>query len=157
MKTYEGMFLADSRKANRDWDAVAAHVSGILEKSGAKPVKLKRWAEHKLAYPIKKHTRGTYVLTYFETPDQEGIISEIYRQVAISDTVLRAMVLRIKRVPEVEEPPPPVEKGEAEAASGPPAQDAGSEKEGTAPAPAAAGGKSAEVEDESGGEKAQVS
>ena len=104
MKLYEGMFLVDSRKANRDWDSVEEHLTGILNKCGAKIHRISRWAERKLAYPVKKHTRGVYVLTYFETPDEDGIITEIYRQVEISDVIIRALVLRIKEIPPEEAP-----------------------------------------------------
>lgn len=105
MKLYEGMFLVDSRKANRDWDSVEQHLTEILNKCGASIHRISRWAERKLAYPVKKHTRGVYVLTYFETPDEDGIITEIYRQVEISDAIIRALVLRIKEVPPEEEKP----------------------------------------------------
>jgi ribosomal protein S6 len=112
LKIYEGMFLVDSRKANRDWDSVLAHVSGILQKSGATIHRINKWAERKLAYPIKKQTRGVYMLAYFETPDQEGIITEIYRQAEISDTILRVLILRVKEVPQEVVPAPASEEGE---------------------------------------------
>ena len=99
MKIYEGMFLVDSRKANRDWDAVLVHVTGLLQKCGATVHRTAKWGERRLAYPIKRHTRGVYILAYFETPDQEGIISEISRQAQISDTILRALLLRVKEIP----------------------------------------------------------
>ena len=110
MKIYEGMFLCDSRKANRDWDAVASHVQGILDKCGASTRSLTKWAERKLAYPVEKHTRGVYVLTYFEAPEEsEELVTEVYRQVEISDTILRAMIIRVKALP-------PTEEGETEPA-----------------------------------------
>ena len=119
MKLYEGMFLVDSRKANRDWDSVEQHIVGILEKRGATIHRIERWAERKLAFPVKKQTRGVYVLVYFETPDEDGIITEIYRQVEISDTLIRALILRIKEIP----------PGEAEPAEEPEAAEAAEKTE----------------------------
>jgi len=120
LKIYEGMFLCDSRKANRDWDAVVAHVRGVLEKCGASIHSLEKWAERKLAYPVQKHTRGVYILTYFQVPDErEEAVTEIYRQVEISDTILRAMILRIKSLPPQKEP---VEEAAAEGAEAPPSE-----------------------------------
>lgn len=123
MKLYEGMFLVDSRKANRDWDSVEQHLTGILEKCGAKIHRISRWAERKLAYPVKKHTRGVYVLTYFETPDEDGIITEIYRQVEISDNIIRALVVRIKEVPPEEEEKPVETEEKSPAADDSPASE----------------------------------
>lgn len=119
MKVYEGMFLVDSRRANRDWDSVVSHLNGTLEKCGVTVHSLDKWAERKLAYPISRHTRGVYVLTYFETSDErEETVDEIYRQVEISDTVLRAMILRIPQIPPkepAEDEPPADKKAAAEA------------------------------------------
>ena len=106
MKTYEGMFLADSRKANRDLDAVSEHLNGIMDKCSATVLRLDKWGERKLAYPIAKQTRGVYLLCYFEVADDnETAVTDIYRQVEISDTLLRAMVIRIKEMPELPEVP----------------------------------------------------
>ena len=147
MKIYEGMFLVDSRKANRDWDAVLAHVNALLQKCGATVHRAGKWAERRLAYPIKKHTRGVYVLTYFETPDQEGVITEINRQAQISDTILRALVLRVKEIPK-EIPVAPAEedersRGRRDSAGSAPAEPvksaAAEETAAPAPRPATAG------------------
>lgn len=106
MKIYEGMFLVDSRKVNRDWDAVEAQLTEMLRKTGATVHRMTRWVERKLSFPIKRHSRGTYVLAYFETPDQEGVIGEIYRQSQISDTIIRSLVVRIDAVPAETAPAP---------------------------------------------------
>jgi len=106
LKIYEGMFLCDSRKANRDWDAVVAHVRGVLEKCGASVHSLEKWGERKLAYPVQKHTRGVYILTYFQVPDE--------REEAVTE-----MILRVKSLPPQKET---VEEAAAEGAEAPPAE-----------------------------------
>lgn len=109
MKAYEGLFLINSHKANRDWDQAFAHVTGILAKHGAELVRHEKWGERKLAYTIGRERRGIYLLTYFLAAGDA--VTGIYRDVEISDIVLRAMILAIKDVP-----PAPAEAAPAPAA-----------------------------------------
>jgi small subunit ribosomal protein S6 len=75
-----------------------------------------RWAERKLAYSVKRHDRGTYVLVYFEAPPES--LSQIRRDFVIDETVLRSMILAVKAIPpkraEQKETAPRQEKAPAE-------------------------------------------
>jgi len=95
------MFLVDNRYANRDWDRVLSHVKEIIGKHGGEMIKCEKWGERKLAYPINGHKRGTYLLTYFRASGDAP--NRIYRDVELSDTFLRAMILAIEREPTEEE------------------------------------------------------
>ena len=97
MKAYEGLFLLNSHKANRDWDQAFAHVTNILAKHGAELVRHEKWGERKLAYTVGRERRGIYLLIYFRASGDA--VTGIYRDVEISDVVLRAMILAIKDVP----------------------------------------------------------
>ena len=39
---------------------------GVLTEQGAEILKVDEWGTRKLAYPVKKQTRGTYVLVAYE-------------------------------------------------------------------------------------------
>jgi len=64
-RVYEAMFLVDTRDA-AVWDDLTKHIEGILARGGGELVGITRWDERKLAYPVAKHKRGTYVLTFFQ-------------------------------------------------------------------------------------------
>ena len=91
MKLYEGMFLLDNSKANKDWEAVEAHVHGILERHGANIKKSQKWGERKLAYEISGHKRGTYMLVHFEA--NGDAIVPVRRDAGLSDTIIRMLIV----------------------------------------------------------------
>ncbi len=101
MSLYEGMFLLDSRQANRDWDGLVESLKAILAKHGAQVERDVKWGERRLAYEINGRRRGTYVLWYFNAPGEA--ITPIYREVELSDSVHRALILKVSKVPSDED------------------------------------------------------
>ncbi len=91
-RVYEAMFLVDTGDA-AIWDDLTKHIEGILARSGAELVGITRWDERKLAYPVAKHKRGTYVLTFFHMSRGDGV-AEIEHDCQLSERILRALVLK---------------------------------------------------------------
>lgn len=91
MKCYEAMFLFDNNAAH-EWPAVEAEVQRLCGRIGAELQVCLKFDERKLAYEIDGRKRGTYVLTYFNAPPER--ITDLERDARLSDTILRAMVLR---------------------------------------------------------------
>ena len=116
-RMYEGMFLVD---AAANWDGVMDAVNKTLSRANAEVISLRKWDERRLAYPIGQCNRGTYILSYFRA--EPKAVTGIERDVVLSETLLRAMVLRADRIPQAiidgETPATRVEreKSEAEAA-----------------------------------------
>ncbi|MCF6150094.1 MAG: 30S ribosomal protein S6 [Candidatus Kuenenia sp.] len=92
MRLYEGMFLIDNVPASADWDGVVKSIHGILEKNGAEILKTEKWGEKKLAYKIKGHKRGTYLLIHFNA--ESTSISPMKRDFQLSDFLIRFLILR---------------------------------------------------------------
>lgn len=90
---YECMFLLDTNKVAGDMPAATQHIHSILEKNHAEILASRPWDERRLAYPIKGHKKGLYYLTYFRT-ETSNLLS-IERDVALSEWILRSMVLHI--------------------------------------------------------------
>lgn len=93
---YEGMFLLDSGKYSANSESATNHVLEILQKSGATVVAHRPWADGKLAYPVEGHKKGLHLLTYFKMPSNG--LTEVTRQVHLSETILRHMVLKHPKV-----------------------------------------------------------
>jgi small subunit ribosomal protein S6 len=104
LNIYEGLFLLNSVEAKRDWEAMTAHVKGVLTKHGAEIGTNYRWDERKLAYDIRQQKRGTYYLVYFRCPPQA--IASIRRDCDLSDLIIRELILRW----EGEMPPMPTDE-----------------------------------------------
>ena len=93
-RRYEGLFLIDNNRANQAWDETVAHIAGIIGKHGGEVVKEIKWEERKLAYEIKGHRRGTYVMEYFDIDPQA--VSELRRDLQLSDQLLRYAIVRLE-------------------------------------------------------------
>ncbi len=91
-RVYEGMFLIEPSVAAM-WDDLTKKLRGLLQRHGAEVVGITRWDERKLAYPVKKEKRGTYVLTFFWLQDA-GAVAEIERDSRLDEDILRLLVVR---------------------------------------------------------------
>jgi ribosomal protein S6 len=91
-RLYEALFLVDSGEAAADWQGINDHVKKILERNEAEIIKICKWDERPLAYPISKRKRGTYILVYFNAPC--GKLSAIERDAQLSERILRTLILR---------------------------------------------------------------
>jgi small subunit ribosomal protein S6 len=92
------MFLVDSALAASDWDGINAAIKKILKKAKVKVLYMKKWDERKLAYDIKRVSRGTYILCYFKAPG--SVIHQIERDVQLSEKIVRALILRADHISE---------------------------------------------------------
>ncbi len=92
LRLYEAMFLVDTGDAAA-WDDLAKHLDNLLTRAGAEIIGITRWDERKLAYPVGKHKRGTYVLAFFSMREGDGI-GEIEHACRLSEKVVRLLVLR---------------------------------------------------------------
>ncbi|MBU1260900.1 MAG: 30S ribosomal protein S6 [Planctomycetes bacterium] len=91
-RLYEGLFLVDSGEAAADWQGINDHVKKVLERNEVEIVKMCKWDERPLAYPILGRKRGTYILVYFNAPC--GKLGAIERDAQLSERILRILILR---------------------------------------------------------------
>jgi len=92
------MFLVDSALAASDWDGINAAIKKILKKAKVKILYMGKWDERKLAYDIRRVSRGTYILCYFKAPG--NVIHQIERDVQLSEKIMRALILRADHINE---------------------------------------------------------
>src|SRR4030067_2072432 len=93
---YEGLFLIDNAHANTEWDNVVKHIHDILQKNGAQILKTEKWGEKKLAYKIKGHKRGTYLLIHFNA--KNSAIATVRRDFQLSDYIVRFLIVKDDKI-----------------------------------------------------------
>jgi len=98
VKTYEGMFLLDA--GNPDFKAASEPVHNVLNRYKAEILSIKPWDERRLAYQIRGHKRGLYVLVYFKT-DPTNVV-EIQRDCQLDEKILRTLILHKDRLSDEE-------------------------------------------------------
>ena len=95
-KLYEGMFLVDSAKAASDWDGVNAAIKKILDRAEAEIVSIGKWDDRRLAYDIKRTSRGTYLLCYFKADGRQ--IQSIEKAVQLTENIIRVLILSTEQM-----------------------------------------------------------
>jgi ribosomal protein S6 len=93
---YEGLFLIDNAHASTEWDNVVKHIHDILQKNGAEILKTEKWGEKKLAYKVKGHKRGTYLLIHFNA--KNSAIATVRRDFHLSDYIVRFLIVKDDKI-----------------------------------------------------------
>lgn len=96
MRMYEGLFVIDNAHANTEWDNVVKRIHDILQKNGTEILKTEKWGEKKLAYKIKGHKRGTYLLIHFNA--KTSAITTLRRDFQLSDYIVRFLIIKDDKI-----------------------------------------------------------
>jgi small subunit ribosomal protein S6 len=112
MTKYETIFIAHP-------DLVEDEVKGLIEKTrevienlNGQLIKVEDWGRRKLAYKLKKLTKGYYVLIRFRGNGQ--VLAELERNLRLSDSVLKYQSIRLDEKATEETHIPVEESSEAE-------------------------------------------
>lgn len=97
---YEGMFVLDNDLVRTGWKSAKATVTDLLVKHGGQVRAARRWDERRLAYPINRRGRATYLLTHFDMSSEK--VTLLTRDAELSEGILRHLVLRVEEIPAAE-------------------------------------------------------
>lgn len=87
MSTYEHIFIVHPEAVGDDYAAVLDKFKKVLTDQGANILKVDEWGARKLAYPVKKQTRGSYVLLIFEAAAE--VIAEFERRLRLDEKIIK--------------------------------------------------------------------
>ena len=91
---YECMFILDSAKVSGNIEAADKQLRALLEKNSAEVLVSRQWGDdRKFTYPIKKHKKGIYYLTYFSSEGKNLV--PIEHDCALNEMILRMLILKI--------------------------------------------------------------
>lgn len=87
-REYETIFILRPDTANENIGAVNAKIRGVIESGGGRLIKVENWGRRKLAYEVKKNTKGIYLFWNYLGPS--GLVEEVERNLRLTDAVIRA-------------------------------------------------------------------
>jgi len=87
MRTYESIFIVHPDVVGDDQTTIIDKFMTILTDQGAEILKLDNWGVRTLAYPVKKQTKGCYVLVIFDA--EATVIAEYERRMRIDEKVIK--------------------------------------------------------------------
>lgn len=91
MRRYENVFIVNPELSEEQHQPLFDKLKGLLSEDQGMLVKFDEWGHKRLAYEIKKHTRGYYVLMEF--CGDGALVNEIERNMRLDDRVLKYMTV----------------------------------------------------------------
>lgn len=92
MNQYEVMYVIDAALEDGARVELINRFSELVKKNGGEIDRVDEWGKRRLAYAINYKTEGYYVLMYIKAPSE--LPRELERNMQISDSVLRYLVVR---------------------------------------------------------------
>ena len=75
IREYEVVYVLAPNADNAEAERINGKVTEVISSFSGTLIKLDNWGRRKLAYPIKRHTRGIFVYVKFIA--QPGVIAEL--------------------------------------------------------------------------------
>ena len=94
MLQYELVFIADPTYTDEEVDELLKGYEQVVTAAGGRSLKVERWGRRRLAYPIRHHEEGMYVLMTLECP--ASLVKELDRRFRMNDRILRHMSVRVE-------------------------------------------------------------
>lgn len=122
LREYETLFVINPDLTDDAANVIIDRVKGVLERMNAQTLREERWGKRKLAFEVRKHTRGNYTMVHYIGP--VGVVSELERTLRNQDEVIRFLTTVHGNVTDVEARKAEVEKMVRERAADKARQDA---------------------------------
>jgi small subunit ribosomal protein S6 len=91
LRTYEALFIVSPELEDDAIQAVASAVENTVIGQGGTTVRLDIWGKRRLAYPVKKHNEGCYVLFRFEA--ESAVLAKLETHFKLTDEIIRHLVV----------------------------------------------------------------
>ena len=93
MRSYELMYILDPNLDEDASGALMGKIDDLMAKEGVEVEKTEPWGKRRLAYAIKGHWEGNYILSYLKA--EPTAISEMERRLRVTDGILRFLTVRM--------------------------------------------------------------
>ena len=92
MRKYEAMLILPPEADDKVVQGVADRISQVIEeRGGGKIGSVNKWGKRRLAFEIRRHSEGFYVVVEFEAEPEA--VKELDRVLALADDVVRFKVV----------------------------------------------------------------
>lgn len=93
LRSYELMYILDPGLDEDSSKALIGRIEDLMTKQGVAIEKTEPWGKRRLAYRLKGHWEGNYILSHLKA--EPAVISEMERRLRVTDGVLRYLTVRI--------------------------------------------------------------
>lgn len=104
MRKYETIFILNPDLEEEQTQSTLEKVKGIITQADGEILKIEDWGKRKLAYEVKKKSKGHYFLIHFSgTP---ALLSELERNFRVMDAIIKFQSVRLDERKSVSVSPP---------------------------------------------------
>ena len=96
MRDYELVVIISPDVADEDVPNTIDKVSQFITGRGGEVAEVDRWGRRKLAYPIKRHMEGNYVVTQFKLDPTQ--VADLEASLELAEEVIRHLLVRVEEV-----------------------------------------------------------
>ncbi len=100
MNYYEMLYIINPNFERKKIDDIMKEIENRLNKTKSQKINHVIWGKKKLAYTIKGHKYGTYILAHYNGGDKKAL-DEFNSWLKLSDLVIRHMIVRLDNKPDV--------------------------------------------------------
>ena len=100
MRYYEILYIVNPNFERKKIDDTMKEIDNRLTKTQSKIINHIIWGKKKLAYPMQGHKYGTYILVHYQGGNKDKL-DEFDSWLKLSDLVIRHMIVRIEKEPDV--------------------------------------------------------
>jgi small subunit ribosomal protein S6 len=93
MKKYETIFILDPDLEEERALSAIEKAKGIITQANGEILKVEDWGKRKLAYEVKKKSKGHYILIHFL--GSPALLSELERNFRVMDAVIKFQSVRL--------------------------------------------------------------
>ena len=93
MRDYELTVIFNPEIAEEEFPDAIEKVNQFITRKGGSITDANHWGRRKLAYPIKQHGEGHYVLTRFQLSPEQN--KELETNLKISEDVIRHLLIKL--------------------------------------------------------------
>ena len=95
MRIYELVFIVKPDLPEGEMESVIEQFTSAVSEGGGTVMKVEQWGKRRLAYRVKRHDEGYYVLMHYSTDANTSLAREIERRLRVSDPVIKYITIRI--------------------------------------------------------------
>lgn len=95
MNIYENIVILNASLSDEEIETATGKIRDLIANAGGVLLKTDVWGRKKLAYEIKKHNKGFYLLFLFQAPS--SLIKKLEDYYKVYDPVVKFMVIRLDK------------------------------------------------------------
>lgn len=95
MNIYENIVILNASLSDEEIETATGKIRDLIANAGGVLLKTDVWGRKKLAYEIKKHKKGFYLLFLFQAPS--SLIKKLEDYYKVYDPVVKFMVIRLDK------------------------------------------------------------